>query len=97
MIDPREYQERVASAKASLATAKASLALAEATLSRRERAFKTGAVSEVEVAPVCANGEVEGGAEMAPEAVPFDSVENNETTAGQALAAPVRAPPGQFP
>ncbi len=49
VIDPREYQARLESAQAALETARASLALAEATLLRRERAFQTGAVSELEV------------------------------------------------
>jgi RND family efflux transporter MFP subunit len=49
IIDPREYQARLESAQAALETARAALALTEATLLRRERAFETGAVSELEV------------------------------------------------
>lgn len=48
-IDPREYDARLEQAKASQQTAEATLSLESATLERRERAAKTGAVSELEV------------------------------------------------
>lgn len=48
-IEPAEYIAAVNSAKASLAQAKAALKLADATLQRTENAFKTKAVSEVDV------------------------------------------------
>lgn len=48
-IEPTEYEAAVNSAKASLAQAEAALKLAEATLQRTENAFKTKAVSEVDV------------------------------------------------
>jgi len=48
-IEPAEYIAAVNSSKASLAQAKAALKLADATLQRTENAFKSKAVSEVDV------------------------------------------------
>lgn len=48
-IEPAEYIAAVNSAKATLAQAEAALKLADATLQRNEKAFKTKAVSEVDV------------------------------------------------
>ncbi len=48
-IDPEEYEARVEQAEAALSTARAALALATATLKRRENAFRSGAVSELQV------------------------------------------------
>jgi RND family efflux transporter MFP subunit len=49
VIDPREYKATHEQAVASLHTAEASFKLQSATLQRRERAARTGAVSELEV------------------------------------------------
>lgn len=49
VIDPRTYKAALDQAKATLAIRQAELELAEATLSRKSRAYKDRAVSEVEV------------------------------------------------
>ena len=49
VIDPLQYQAALDKARASLASAQAQLKLAEATLARKENAFQSRAVSEVEV------------------------------------------------
>jgi RND family efflux transporter MFP subunit len=49
VIDPREFQARLEQAEAAKQTADASLALASTTLLRREKAERSGAVSELEV------------------------------------------------
>jgi len=49
VIDPSEYEARVASAQAAVQVARATLALERAKLARLEQALKTNAVSEVEV------------------------------------------------
>jgi RND family efflux transporter MFP subunit len=49
VIEPDEYQARVNEAKASVEVARTGKALADATLARMEQAYKSRAVSEVEV------------------------------------------------
>lgn len=49
VIEPDEYQARVNRAQASLEVARTGKALAEATLARMEEAFKTRAISEVDL------------------------------------------------
>jgi RND family efflux transporter MFP subunit len=49
VIEPAPYQAELHQAQAQLATARAKLKLAQATLTRKERAFRQRAVSEVEV------------------------------------------------
>ena len=49
VIEPRNYKNKVQQAEAQLLTSKANLALAETTLSRMQDAFKSNAVSEIDV------------------------------------------------
>jgi RND family efflux transporter MFP subunit len=49
VIEPEEYEARVARAEASVKVARTGKALAEATLARMEQAFETRAVSELDV------------------------------------------------
>lgn len=67
-IEPEQYEAAVNSAKAQLAQAKAALKLADATLQRNQNAFKTRAVSEVDVLTAEANKESAEAAVMAAEA-----------------------------
>ncbi len=69
LIDPREYQAQAERAEAALATETASLALAKATLSRHRAAYKTRAVSELEVLESRAKRDVAAAGLSAAEAV----------------------------
>lgn len=67
-IEPEQYIAAVNSAKANVAQAKAALKLAEATLKRNQDAFKSNAVSEVDVLTAEANKDSAAAAVMAAEA-----------------------------
>ncbi|MBO7160380.1 MAG: efflux RND transporter periplasmic adaptor subunit [Paludibacteraceae bacterium] len=55
VIEPRNYKNKVQQAEAQLLTSKANLALAETTLSRMQDAFKSNAVSEIDVIEATTN------------------------------------------
>lgn len=67
-IEPEQYESAVNAAKAQLAQAQAALELTEATLQRNQNAFKTKAVSEVDVLTAEANKDSAAAAVMAAEA-----------------------------
>ena len=67
-IEPEQYESAVNTAKAQLAQAQAALKLADATLQRNQNAFKTKAVSEVDVLTAEANKDSAAAAVMAAEA-----------------------------
>ncbi|MDZ8119255.1 efflux RND transporter periplasmic adaptor subunit [Pontiella agarivorans] len=67
-IEPEQYESAVNSAKAQLAQAQAALKLAEATLQRNQNAYKTKAVSEVDVLTAEANKDSAAAAVMEAEA-----------------------------
>ncbi|QBG46015.1 efflux RND transporter periplasmic adaptor subunit [Verrucomicrobia bacterium S94] len=67
-IEPEQYEAAVNAAKAQLAQAQAALKLAEATLQRNQNAYKTKAVSEVDVLTAEANKDSAAAAVMAAEA-----------------------------
>ena len=55
VIEPRNYKNKVQQAEAQLLTSKSNLALAETTLSRMQDAFKSNAVSEIDVIEATTN------------------------------------------
>jgi RND family efflux transporter MFP subunit len=67
-IEPEQYEAAVRAAEAELAQAKAALKLADATLQRNQNAFKTKAVSEVDVLTAEANKDSAAAAVLSAEA-----------------------------
>lgn len=55
VIEPRNYKNKVQQAEAQLLTSQANLALAQTTLSRMQDAFKSNAVSEIDVIEATTN------------------------------------------
>lgn len=55
VIEPRNYKNKVQQAEAQLLTARANLALAQTTLARMQDAFKSNAVSEIDVIETTTN------------------------------------------